>query len=118
MFTFGSLGSEEGQFKLPVGVGIDSSDRIIVADGRNDRIQVFDSFGNFVTVIGSSGTATGQFQSPSGVAVDSLDQIVVIDVFNNRVQIFGSSGTAVSKFDLSYQLQHQSIRYAFGSWGR
>lgn len=37
----GSIGSANGQFSFPWGVAVDSSDNIIVADGGNNRIQVF-----------------------------------------------------------------------------
>ena len=42
MTKFGSLGSGDGQFNLPLGVTVDpSSGNILVADRNNNRIQVF-----------------------------------------------------------------------------
>ena len=38
--AFGNRGSDPGQFSSPSGVAVDSQDRIIVADTRNDRIQI------------------------------------------------------------------------------
>lgn len=38
--SFGSAGSQVGQFDRPAGVTIDSTRRIIVADKDNHRIQV------------------------------------------------------------------------------
>lgn len=44
----GSYGSEIGKFNTPRGIAIDSKDNIYVADTYNDRIQKFDSNGNFI----------------------------------------------------------------------
>ena len=42
-----------------------------VVDIDNDRIQKFDSNGNFITKWGSKGTGDGEFKTPIGIAVDS-----------------------------------------------
>jgi len=41
LFKFGSPGSGDGHFENPSGVAVDSSNRIIVTDTGNARIQVF-----------------------------------------------------------------------------
>lgn len=41
-------GSEDGQFKVPLGLTVDSSDNILVADYMNDRIQIFNQSGKFI----------------------------------------------------------------------
>jgi DNA-binding beta-propeller fold protein YncE len=65
-----------------------------VADSFNDRIQVFDSNGNFLTSFGSLGNP-GQFVTPEGVAVDSLSgNVYVADSGNGRIEVF-NSGTPV-----------------------
>src|SRR3989304_5909044 len=60
-FQFGSLGSGPGQFNEPFDVVTDSTDRMIVTDRVNNRIQVFNSAGGFQFMFGSSGTGPGQF---------------------------------------------------------
>ncbi len=100
--TFGSKGQDNGEFNSPLGVAVDSKDRIIVADYNNHRIQIFDSDGNFVSSFGSKGSADGKFDSPSGVAVDSKDRIIVADYNNHRIQIFDSDGNFVSSFGITY----------------
>jgi len=45
--SWGSQGSGDGQFYAPHALGIDSLDNVYVGDG-NDRIQKFDSNGNFL----------------------------------------------------------------------
>jgi DNA-binding beta-propeller fold protein YncE len=39
LLRFGETGTGYGQFNLPSGIWIDSSDRIYVADAGNNRVQ-------------------------------------------------------------------------------
>ena len=65
---------------------------MFVADSLNNRVQVFDSSGHFITKWGSLGTGDGQFDSPYGIAVDSsTGNVFVADTFNNRIQVFALS---------------------------
>ena len=96
--TFGTNGSGDGQFDFPIDVAVDSAGDIYVADSGNDRVQKFDSSGNFLLKFGSLGSGDGQFDSPTGVAVDSAGDIYVSDRDNHRIQIFNSSGVFQSKF--------------------
>ncbi|HUU48376.1 MAG TPA: 6-bladed beta-propeller [Nitrosopumilaceae archaeon] len=93
--SFGSLGSADGQFRSPLDVALDSTDRILVIDYNNQRIQIFNSAGNHIQSIGSFGSADGQFSYPTSIAVDSTDRILVADTGNNRIQIFNSAGSHI-----------------------
>ena len=97
-FQFGSLGSGPGQFNEPFDVTTDSTDRMIVTDRVNNRIQIFNSAGVFQSQFGSSGTGPGQFNVPWNVATDSTGRIIVADRNNNRIQIFNSAGVFQSQF--------------------
>jgi streptogramin lyase len=88
---WGNWGNGPGQFDRPEGIAIDSSGNVYVAD-RNNRIQKFDSNGEFITKWGSSGNDTGQFDLPSKIAIDSIDNIYVSDIGNKRIQKFDSNG--------------------------
>jgi DNA-binding beta-propeller fold protein YncE len=46
--SWGEPGREPGQFRLPHGVVVDASETVYVADRENNRIQVFNSQGEFV----------------------------------------------------------------------
>ncbi len=70
----------------------DTCEQILVADSGNDRIQVFDHRGNFVSAYGSSGMGPGQFDSPQGLAVDDLENLIVVDSGNNRLQLLNFDG--------------------------
>ncbi|MDV4343621.1 tandem-95 repeat protein [Methanoculleus sp. YWC-01] len=93
---WGSYGTGDGQFDQPWGVAVDSADNVYVAELINDRIQKFDSSGNFLTMWGSSGTNDGQFQRPQAVAVDTAGNVYVTDDGNSRVQKFDDSGRFIT----------------------
>ncbi len=67
---------------------------ILVADSGNQRIQAFDSLGNYITAYGAPGSALGQFASPQGVAVDPTGRVVVVDRDNNRLVVLSFDGEA------------------------
>ena len=107
--SFGSNGSEDGQFNAPNGVDVDEEGRVIVADSGNHRIQVFESDGSFLRSFGSEGSSEGQFKTPYGVVVDRDGNIVISDSGNDRIQVmdiegnfircFGTRGSGDSQFD-------------------
>ena len=84
----GFFGTGDGQLNRPGGVATDSSGNVYVADYLNDRIQKFDSNGNFITKWGSEGSGDGQFNAPNSVATDSSGNVYVTDYANNRIQKF------------------------------
>ena len=98
IFQVGSEGEEGGQLCRPWGVCCDKEGNIIVADRSNNRIQVFDSKGNFVRKFGSAGSRNSQFDRPAGVCVDSQNRIIVADKDNHRIQVFKMDGTFILKF--------------------
>ena len=61
------------------GVAVDGSGNVFVADQLNNRIQVFDNTGTFLTTWGSLGSGDGQFNDPAGVAVDGSGNVFVAD---------------------------------------
>ena len=67
----------------------------------NNRIQVFDSNGNFITKFGTPGTGNGQFNQPVGVAVNPITgNVYVADAGNDRIQVFDSTGNFIINGDL------------------
>jgi len=93
MTVLGNSGSGNGEFNTPEDTVSDSNDNIYVVDTYNQRIQKFDSSGNYVAQIGSHGTTNPnsyQFNNPRGIAIDSNDNIYVVD-HNCRVMKYNSS---------------------------
>ena len=70
--AFGETGYGPGQFLEPHHIAMDSAGRLFVADRYNNRIQILDQQGNFI----SSWT---QFGRPSGIYIDENDMIYVGD---------------------------------------
>ena len=91
---WGSEGSGEGQFVRPSQIAVDSSGNVYVADGGNDRIQKFDSSGNFLATWGSYGEGNGQLSYPESIAVDSSGNVYVADGGNDRVQTFSANASS------------------------
>jgi len=114
----GDLG--DGQFADPVGIEVDSNDKVYVSDKNNRRIQVFDSIGNLLLKFGeqvcdiqfpnnpgiqcnanANGAieiGDGQFQLNRDMDIDDSGKIYVADSNNHRIQIFDSSGKFLFKF--------------------
>lgn len=72
----------------PQGVAIDEDGNILVADCRNNRIQVFSKQGDNIGQFGMPGKEPGQFDRPSGIALTTDGKIVIVDFGNHRIQIF------------------------------
>lgn len=95
---FGSFGQGNGQLYQPRGVAVSADGLVYVADYYNNRIQVFDSSGNFVRKWGSQGAGDGQLNYPYGCAVSPDGKMFVTEFGGCRVQVFASDGTFVRKW--------------------
>jgi DNA-binding beta-propeller fold protein YncE len=92
VLEWGTLGSDSGQFNGPRGMCTDKHGFVYVCDYNNQRVQKFDSLGNFALMFGSAGSGNGQFDGPVDVVVDDSGYIYVTDAFNSRVQKFDGLG--------------------------
>ena len=86
--TIGRAGQGVGEFRTPLGLAIDERQWIYVADAGNNRVQVIDDAGNFITEFGSRGWQTGEFDYPTDIALSFQRRyrLYVADTGNNRVQ--------------------------------
>ncbi len=96
--SFGGSGSGSGQLSGPLGVATDSSGDVWVADTGHDRVQEFNSKGEFVREFGAEGSGNGQFIEPRAIAVSAGGYVYVVDSGNSRVQEFNSKGEFVRAF--------------------
>jgi DNA-binding beta-propeller fold protein YncE len=94
--SWGSLGSNAGQFNSPKGIAVDPSGYVYVADTGNNRVQKFDNNGTFITKWGSPGPRNGQFAQPFGIAVDPSGHVYVADTGNSRIQVFAPSNNTTN----------------------
>jgi sugar lactone lactonase YvrE len=77
-----------GDFARPAGLAVDREGNLYVADTLNNRIEIFDGDGKFVSTFGKAGDGPGYFSRPKGVAIDSDNHIWVVDGQQDRVQVF------------------------------
>jgi sugar lactone lactonase YvrE len=99
-------GTGPGQFKSIRDVAVDSSGNVYTIEfgtssANGNRVQKFDSNGNFVFKFGKFGSGDGEFTFPRGIAVDGSGNIYVVDYNADRVQKFDSNGVFLLKFGSS-----------------
>jgi len=88
----GSCGTSLGDFFHPCGMSQLSNGHLVVADQRNNRVQILEENGSFVQMFGNEGTGIREFKSPGDIAVDREDNIYVLDTRNDRIQVFTADG--------------------------
>lgn len=79
-----------GDFAKPTGLAVDQDGNLYVCDTLNDRIEVFDADGKFISTYGKNGDGPGYFARPKGVAIDGDGHIWVADGMQDRVQVFNN----------------------------
>ncbi|MCE9603693.1 MAG: peptidyl-alpha-hydroxyglycine alpha-amidating lyase family protein [Planctomycetia bacterium] len=106
LHTWGALGSQRGEFRIPHAIVRDRKGRLLVGDRENDRIQVFDEDGKLLEVW--SGFA------PYGLALDRegrtyvadgrANEVLRLDEAGRVVERFGRKGRAAGEFDMPHML--------------
>jgi DNA-binding beta-propeller fold protein YncE len=81
-----------GTFSLPTNVALDNDGNVYVTDTLNNRVEIFDADGNFISMFGRHGDGPGYFARPKGIAIDSDGHIWVVDTYQDRVQVFDHEG--------------------------
>jgi DNA-binding beta-propeller fold protein YncE len=107
ILTWGTIGSDDGQFTSPRGIGVDPTGNVYVTDASGDtrgQIQKFDANGTFTARVGqNNGTAQG-FISAYRITSDSSGNVYATD---GAVE---SASDVVKKFNSSGVFQ-----FAFGA---
>jgi len=89
--SWGEPGAGPGQFDLVHCVRIDKEDRLWVLDRNNNRIQFFDTEGNF------QGEWTG-LHAPDTIYIDDEDGVVYIAELGGQVSIWSVDGEMLSEW--------------------
>ena len=110
LLTFGTHGSDQGQFDAPHGVAVDDEENILVLDTNNYRIQKFTADGQFLSAVGTKGKGPLQFRHPLGIAFNATNKkVYVTDKDVHHIQILNSdfsfSGSFGKKGDGKGQLR-------------
>lgn len=92
LFDIGKRGAGPGDFNLARDAVIDGNNNLIVVDGGNFRVQIFNGDGKFVQEFGRLGQQIGDFSRPKEVGVDPANNIYVIDTGFANFQIFTPEG--------------------------
>jgi sugar lactone lactonase YvrE len=91
----GSANGSPGLLNSPLGVAVDASNNVFVADSGNNTIREMAAGGGSLSTVAATarfaGSADGlsnaaQFNTPIGLAVDSSGDVFVADVFNNAIR--------------------------------
>ena len=116
-FQWGTKGAKAGEFDLPHGIAVDAAGRVLVCDRENERVQVFNAAGHYVTEWKGP-----QIGKPYGIACSrdgrvhlidggslSLKQslrgkVVVLDSDGQVQDTFGEYGTAPGQFRLGHDI--------------
>jgi len=84
----------------PEGVAVDALGHVFVTC-LGDWVQVFDSYGKYLSSWGGTGSGNGQFSFVNGIALDQQGNVYVTETANNRVQKFNNKGQYLSQWQVN-----------------
>jgi hypothetical protein len=130
-YSFGAVGSEDGQLKAPKGIAVnDGTHDLYVVDSGNDRIERFTPAGTYIGQFNGDGTyevegkvehgsaaPTGAFDNPTRIAVDdsgnpldpSEEDVYVVDRGHNVIDKFSAAGAYLGQLTKSKKLPFQGL---------
>jgi len=130
--SWGSRGSEQGQFNQVHGIAIDAKNNVYVADSGNKRIQVFDGDGTFKTQFTNIGSPAAMCITPGARQflyssnsnppddIDAGGEIYKLDLTGKVVGKFGKAGKLPKEFGtvnaLSCRSESELLVGEIGNW--
>ncbi|MSR84012.1 MAG: hypothetical protein EXS58_13995 [Candidatus Latescibacteria bacterium] len=94
--SWGKPGTGPGEFDLPHCVRVDRHNRLLVADRTNNRIQFFDTEGNYLM-------EWGGFHQPDTIFIDK-DDIIYVAELEQRVSILTLEGERLTQWGSGQRL--------------
>ena len=89
-YSFGSRGSDLGEFESPTYISIGQDGLVYVSDSENDCVLVFQQDGQFIQQFGED-----VLRQTLGIATTEDGHIVVTSAYANKLSIFAPSGECV-----------------------
>ena len=90
LLSWGEPGAAPGQFRLPHSIWVDKQDRVWVVDRENNRIQIFDARGEFLS-------QWTDLIRPTDVFIDD-EETVYVSELSPRVSIFTIEGKLLARW--------------------
>jgi len=90
--------TDPGTFSLPEGVAVDRDGNVYVTDTFNNRVEIFDADGEFISTFGKNGDGPADLERPKGIAVDGDGHVWVVDAGPNQVKVFTKEGRLLIYF--------------------
>ena len=91
--SFGGFGYGAGNLRRPLGIATEGRDAVYVCDSENDRIAVFDRFGNFQNAMGDD-----ILLQPSALCIGPQRTLIVADTGHHRIVVFDLHSGRVAGF--------------------
>ena len=89
-FTFGSYGSNPGQFQYPVRIAIDTDNRVLVSDWFGNHISLFSHIGSFISRI--------TCDSPYTITVSSDGHIIAGCNYGTSIEVWSPTHQWINQF--------------------
>jgi peptidylamidoglycolate lyase len=106
--AWGTYGKKPGQFIIPHGIAIDKNNIIYVADRQNNRVQSFDTSGNFLKELKND----VEVQQLPSIAIDKADRLFAVDYDPTKKMDSTANGSTFFEFSPS-----QNVKNHFGATG-
>ena len=91
LLSWGEWGDGPGQFELSHCVRVDERDRVWVCDRSNNRIQIFDTEGNYLD------QWTG-LRHPDALHFDPVDDVVYVAELDQQVSLYTKAGELITQW--------------------
>jgi len=111
--SLGKKGSENGEFRFPLGIDIDNSGKVYIADSGNHRLQIFSPEGKFIAKINIP-SKDKQPADPTDVVVDDArNRCYIVDNDNHYILVYDLSNRKLIKTYGSPGAGKLAFRYPF-----